>query len=190
MTNIQLSPGLLDGSDIDPRWSLGPFGLLKLMPAKAKGKRFEQIAQDIFERRGMTVDRPTNSDHDRIVDGVTCEIKGSTITKDSDDTFSFLQVRPAQDYQFLILETFWFDGTVKFHRIPKAEVHALVANRTFKPQHGGNNGNSGTYCYNGPVSAFDEWFWFEVKVTGQHTWTEDPSTWPDMTTLLDMKATA
>jgi hypothetical protein len=174
MTDVLLSPGLLAGCDIDPRWSTGPFGLLKLMPAKAKGKRFEQIAQDIFERRGMKVDRPTNSDHDRIVDGATCEIKGSTITKDSDDTFSFLQIRPQQDYEYLILETFWFDGTVKFHRIPKVHVHALVGDRTFKPQHGGNNGNSGTYCYNGPVSAFDQWYWFEVVVNGE----EDPTVRP------------
>ena len=162
--NLILDPSLLTGSEIDPRWSTGPFTGLKLMPAKAKGKRFEEIAATVFESRGMTVARPRNSDHDRIVDGATYEIKGSTITKDSDDTFSFLQIRPQQDYEFLVLETFWFDGTIKFHRIPKDIVHALVASRVFKPQHGGNLGNSGTYCYNGPVSAFDQWFWFEVKV--------------------------
>jgi hypothetical protein len=137
---------------------------IKLMPAKAKGKRFEQIAEAIFRQRDLTVDKPTNTDHDRIVNGDKYEIKGSTITKDSDETFSFLQVRPAQDYDFLILETFWFDGTIKFHKIPKASVYALVSSRVFKPQHGGNNGNSGTFCYNGNLDIFAEFFWFETKV--------------------------
>ena len=163
-STITLSADLLAGSDIDPRWATGPFVGIKLMPAKAKGKRFEQIAEEIFKHKGETVKKPINSDHDRIVGGQKFEIKGSTITKGSNDTFSFLQIRPAQDYDFLILETFWFDGTVKYHKIPKADVHALVANRTFKPQHGGNSGNRGTFCYNGDLGPFEPWFWFETKV--------------------------
>lgn len=163
-STLILDPRLLTGSEIDPRWARGPFTGLKLMPAKAKGKRFEEIAATVFESRGMNVARPRNSDHDRIVDGQSCEIKGSTITKDSDRTFSFLQIRPQQDYEFLILETFWFDGTIKFHRIPKADVHQLVADRVFKPQHGGNSGNSGTFCYNGTLDVFQPWAWFEVHV--------------------------
>jgi hypothetical protein len=161
---VRLSPELLSGSDIDPRWSTGPFALLKLMPAKAKGKRFEQIAESVFLASGHKVEKAVNSDHDRIVNGKKYEIKGSTITKGTDDTFSFLQIRPAQDYDFLIFETFWFDGTMKFFKIDKETVHKLVQNKIFKPQHGGNIGNSGTFCYNGNLDPFDDFFWFSVKV--------------------------
>ena len=161
---ITLSSSLLGANDVDPRWVTSPFFHLKTLAPKGKGKRFEQIAEAIFRQRDHKIDKPKNTDHDRIVDGAKFEIKGSTVTKGSDDNFSFLQVRPSQDYEFLVLETFWFDGTVKFHKIPKADVVALVANRTFVPQHGGNKGNSGTFCYNGNLQPFEQWYWFEVKV--------------------------
>jgi len=161
---IVLNSSLLSGAEIDPRWSNGPFLGIKLMPAKAKGKRFEEIAQSIFEMIGLTVTKPTNSDHDRIVDGKKFEIKGSTITKGSEDCFSFLQIRPAQDYQFLILETFWFDGTIQYYKIPKTEINLLIEKGVFKKQHGGNKAESGTFCYVGNLSPFSEYFWFERKV--------------------------
>lgn len=163
-TQITLAPELLAGSDIDERWNDGPFLAIKLMPAKAKGKRFEQIAEYVFKSRGHAVAKPTNSDHDRIVDGAKYEIKGSTVTKGSDDTFSFLQVRPAQDYDFLILETFWFDGTIQYHRIPKADLKSMIDAKVFAKQHGGNKAESGTFCYNGNLAPFSEYFWFSVKV--------------------------
>lgn len=165
-TTISLQKELLVGAEIDDRWFKGPFAQLKLLPAKAKGKRFEQIATQIFEQKQMKVQKSVNTDHDRIVDGVKIEIKGSTVTKDSDDRFSFLQIRPAQDYDFLVLETFWFDGTIKFYRISKQEIIELIEKRVFVPQHGGNNGKSGTFCYNGSLDCFEDYFWFEVKVNG------------------------
>lgn len=161
---IALSAELLAGSEIDSRWANGPFMGIKLMPAKAKGKRFEQIAEIVLRQVGHSVDRALNSDHDRIVDSQKCEIKGSTITKDSDDWFSFLQIRPDQDYECLILETFWFDGTLKFYRLSKPEIRALIERGVFKKQHGGNKADSGTYCYNGSMRPFNQYFWFETKI--------------------------
>lgn len=162
---ITLPSTLLAGSELDPRWAQGPFMGIKLMPAKAKGKRFEQIAEAILKRHGHSVDKPTNSDHDRIVDGEKFEIKGSTITKDTDDVFSFLQIRPSQDYDVLVLETFHFDGTIEFYRIPKSEIQSLIDTSVLKKQHGGNKANSGTYCYNGNMIPFKSYFWFKVLVT-------------------------
>jgi hypothetical protein len=165
MTNtIQLSLDLLGVNAIDPRWMTGPFSHLKSLAPRSKGSRMEKIAEEIFRQRGHTVTKATSTDNDRVVDGSKVEIKGSTITKNSDDCFSFLQIRPAQEYDFLVLETFWFDGTVKFHRIPKDAVLQYVADRVFVPQHGGNKGNSGTFCYNGNLAPFAQWFWFEIKV--------------------------
>jgi hypothetical protein len=164
MDIINLPIELLAKHDIDPRWLAGPFANLKALPAKGKGKRFEQIAQAILENRGHIVSRAINKDHDRIVDGCKSEIKGSTITKGSDDCFSFLQIRPSQDYEHMILETFWFDGKIKFYRMDKASVLALVAQKVFVPQHGGKVGNSGTFSYNGNLDPFLPYFWFEVQV--------------------------
>ena len=164
MDIITLPIELLAKHDIDPRWLAGPFANLKALPAKGKGKRFEQIAQAILESRGHAVARAANKDHDRIVDGRKSEIKGSTITKGSDDCFSFLQIRPAQDYEDMILETFWFDGTIRFYRMDKAQVSTLVSQNIFVPQHGGKAGNSGTYSYNGNLDPFQTFFWFEIKV--------------------------
>ena len=163
-TTVSLDNNLLGANDIDPRWATSPFFNLKTLAPKGKGKRFEQIAESIFRQRGFDIKKPTNTDHDRIVDGAKFEVKGSTITKGTDDCFSFLQIRPAQDYDYLVLETFWFDGTIKFHKIPKADIAGLIANRTFVPQHGGNKGNSGTFIYNGNLEPFEPWFWFEVIV--------------------------
>ena len=161
---ISLSSELLAGSDVDPRWANGPFMGIKLMPAKAKGKRFEQIASSILISRNHQVGRPDSSDYDRLVDGDKCEFKGSTITKGTDDVFSFLQIRPSQEYDYLVFETFWFDGTIKFHRIPKSQIQPMIEAGIFKKQHGGNKAQSGTYCYNGNLEPFAAYFWFEVQV--------------------------
>lgn len=163
---MKLDSSLLDGVEIDSRWSDGPFLGIKLMPAKAKGKRFEELAHYVLEKLGHKVIRAINTDHDRIIDGLKTEIKGSTITKGSDDCFSFLQVRPAQDYDCLLLETLWFDGTVKFHRIPKQDLVAMISNGIFKKQHGGNRAESGTYCYNGNLKPFEPYLLTEVKING------------------------
>jgi hypothetical protein len=161
---MKLPSSLLTESVVDERWSKGPFMNLKTMSAKTKGKRFEQIADFIFCEMGMEVRKAESSDYDRIVENHRVEIKGSTITKGSDDWFSFLQIRPNQDYDFLVLETFWFDGTVKFYRLNKKTVIDLIGAKIFKKQHGGSKAESGTFCYNGTMQPFEKWFWFEVKV--------------------------
>lgn len=155
---------LLNECSVDERWMSGPFFNLKALSAKTKGKRFEQIAHYIFEQKGFTVEKPSNTDHDRIVSGQKIEIKGSTITKNSDDCFSFLQIRPDQDYDFLVLQTFWFDGTIKFYKISKKTVINMIKNGVFKKQHGGNKAESRTFCYNGNTIPFEKNFWFEVKI--------------------------
>ena len=162
MRTVALAPELLSGDDLDPRWATGPFLGLKVLPPKAKGKRYEQIASRILAEYSHDVQPAINSDHDRVIDGVKHEIKGSTVTKNTDDWFSFLQVRPAQDYESLLLVCLWFDGRVDFYRLNKTSIKDLIEQRIFKPQHGGSRGNSGTFCYNGNMKPFSEFFWFSV----------------------------
>jgi hypothetical protein len=155
---------LLEDSAIDPRWMTGPFANLKSLSAKTKGKRFEEIAHYILNSKNFIVDIPENSDHDRVVNGSKFEIKGSTVTKGSDDCFSFLQIRPDQDYDTLLLETFWFDGTIKFFKLDKYVVMEMIQSGLFKKQHGGNKADSRTFCYNGTMKPFEQYFFFEVKI--------------------------
>jgi len=161
---IKLSEELLKGLDIDSRWYDGPFHYLKKLPPKAKGTRFELIAHAILKYNNCDVQPALSTNHDRIIDGFKCEIKGSTITKDTSDCFSFLQIRPDQDYHFLILETFWFDGTIKFFRINKNDLLLMIDKKIFSKQHGGNKAQSGTFCYNGNMTPFEKYYWFEVKI--------------------------
>lgn len=162
---MKLSSELLKGNDIDSRWFAGPFAQLKMLPAKAKGKRFEQISQELFEHKGHIVWKSKNSNYDRIVDGMEFEIKGSTITKGHDDYFSFLQIRPDQQYDFLIFVSFWFDGEIKVYKIPKEKVLDFISAGVFKKQHGGNDAESRTYCYNGTLEPFNSYFWFSETIT-------------------------
>jgi len=161
---MKLPNEFLDESLIDQRWSLGPFYNLKMLSAKTKGKRFEQIAQFIFEQKGLIVEKAKNTDHDLIVSGKKLEVKGSTITKDTDDCFTFLQIRPDQEYDFLVLETFWFDGAIKFFKISKEKVLDMIDAKLFKKQHGGNKAKSRTFCFNGNMNQFEDYFWFQVKI--------------------------
>ena len=47
------------------------------MSSKKKGKFFERMYQEYMEGKGNKVEKPENSDHDRKVNNVKKEIKGS-----------------------------------------------------------------------------------------------------------------
>lgn len=141
---------LLTEDIIDPRWESSPYYKLKLMKAKQAGSRYEKIAKNILEKLGHNVEKPTSTDHDCIVDGKKMELKGSMVNKGTDDRFSFLQIRPAQDYEVIGFLCIYFDR-VEFHTMTKDEVLAKIEQGVFGKQHGGNKANSGTYCYNGAI---------------------------------------
>ena len=145
-----IDQSLLTEDIIDPRWENSPFFKLKLMKAKQAGARYEAIAKNILEQLGHKVEKPTSTDHDCIVDGEKVEIKGSMLTKGSNDKFSFLQIRPAQDYEKVLFLCISFDK-VEVYTLTKAEILERIDSGIIKKQHGGNNANSGTFCYNGTI---------------------------------------
>ena len=98
----------------------------------------------------MSVTPPSSTEYDRVIDGLDTEIKGSMITKGSDDKFSFLQIRPKQSYDQVLFLAIGFDR-IELYTMTKAEVLDAIEAGIFKPQHGGKKGNSGTYCYNGTM---------------------------------------
>ena len=141
---------LITADIMDPRWEESPFFKLKCMKAKQAGSRYEKIVENIYTNAGVNVEPPESTEYDRFIDGKRTEIKGSMITKGSDDKFSFLQIRPKQSYDQVLFLTISFER-IELYTMTKDEVLDAIEAGIFKPQHGGKKGNSGTYCYNGTM---------------------------------------
>ena len=150
----------------DVRWENSVFKNLKTLGPKQKGKRFEQIIPHILTQMGENVGKRISSEHDFSVDGISCELKASTTTQGTDDQYSFLQIRPDQDYKVLVLATFCFDGTIEIYKVPKEDVLKMIEDKVFAKQHGGNKANSRTFCYNGTMAKFKDYLWYTGKFEG------------------------
>ncbi len=114
------------------RWVGSPFEWIMALPSRTKGRVGELLVENWLKEIGHRVGKPTNSGHDRTVDGRKVEVKVSTLWADN-DTYTFQQLRD-QDYEFVFLLGLspnrvdgWF--------APKEIVfeHAV-------PQHGGATG--------------------------------------------------
>ena len=158
--------GLIDSTLLqpeaeDPRYVNSPFRNLKPLHAKQKGKRFEMIVADVYKKLGHGVRKAENTDHDRIVDGYKNEIKGATLVKGK-QIFSFLQIRPDQDYEKMTFAMFYPDDLVMME-MNKAQIKKCIADGIFKKQHGGNKANSGTFCYYGNKETLTELGAIEIR---------------------------
>lgn len=149
MTNLinHIDPELLTEGAEDARYVNSPFRHLKQLHAKQKGKRYEEITESVLTRIGYIVSKPKSTDYDRIVNGKKVEIKGSTLNKGTDN-FSFLQIRPDQDYDLMYFSMFYPNEFV-IMAMTKKQIKENIDKKVFKKQHGGNKANSGTYCYYG-----------------------------------------
>lgn len=156
MTNLleYVDQSLLVEEDEDPRYTNSPFRHLKKMHAKQKGKRYENITECVLKNIGYIVSRPINTDHDRIVDGLKVEIKGSTLNKNTDH-FSFLQIRPSQDYDVIYFSMFYPDRLV-IMAMSKDKIKENISLNIFKKQHGGEKADSGTYMYYGTCESLEK----------------------------------
>jgi len=140
---------LLDEGVADVRYGGSPFEELKKLPPKQKGKRMELIVKCIFDKLGFLVEKPISSDHDAIVAHKFCELKGSTMVSTlTKPTFSFLQIRPLQDYDKIIFSMFYPHQLI-IMEMSKEDVILCVNDNVFKKQHEGKNGGGDTYCYYG-----------------------------------------
>lgn len=138
---------LLVEEKLDERYVNSPFKHLKNIPAKQKGSRFEKIVSNVLTKVGHTIQGPENSEHDRIINGVKTEIKGATLVKKKNH-FSFLQIRPEQDYQIMIFAMFYPNELVLM-KMEKEQITKNVELGIFKKQHGGKKADSGQFCYYG-----------------------------------------
>jgi len=142
-----IDPKLLEPEDRDTRYDNSPFKHIKAMGAKQKGKYYELITENVLSKLGYSVRKPENTEHDRIFNNIKTEIKGSTLNKNTDH-FSFLQIRPSQDYAQLMF-TMCYPDKLIIMKMDKEIVLQNIQNGTFKKQHGGNKADSGTYMYYG-----------------------------------------
>lgn len=149
-----IDPELLGADARDTRYDNSPFVHIKAMSAKQKGKAYELITENVLGKLGFTIDKPTNTEHDRIINGVKTEIKGSTLNKNTDH-FSFLQIRPAQDYSELMF-TMCYPHELVIMKMDKQTVFQCVEQNIFKKQHGGNKAESGTYLYYGNKETLEQ----------------------------------
>ena len=144
---------LLEAEIPDPRYIGSPFQNLKMMGAKQKGSRYEKITANVYSKMGCTVSRALSTDYDRLIDNVKCEIKGSTLSKDS-SAFSFMQIRPDQDYHKMIFSMFYPDKLV-IMEMDKKIVLDNISKGIFKKQHGGDNAESRTFLYYGNMETLE-----------------------------------
>jgi hypothetical protein len=133
--------------EVDIRYINSPFKHLKNMLPKNKGSRFEKITSDVYTKLGYNVEKSNDTSYDRLINKRKCEIKGSTLAKNT-DTFSFLQIRPDQNYDVMIFALFYPQELCLLEMDKKMICKHIDAN-VFKKQHGGNKANSRTYCYYG-----------------------------------------
>ena len=129
----------------DHRYEGKLFESFKNLPPSQKGKVGEAWCEEVMIALGSKVEPPESKDHDRIVDGRKAEIKSSTLNNGT-EVFSFLQIRPAQDYDFMILQAFLPDE-LRIFEVEKSVIRDLIDKKVIKPQHGGNDGNSGTFMW-------------------------------------------
>ena len=146
MINL-IDANLLIADEVDHRYINSPFMNLKLMHAKQKGSRYEMITECVLKKLGFDVKKPKSTEYDRIINNYRCEIKGSTLNKNTTN-FSFLQIRPDQDYDKLVFSMFYPDELV-IMEMDKEIILKNIASGVFKKQHGGNKAESRTYCYYG-----------------------------------------
>jgi hypothetical protein len=147
---------ILKEDAVDP-YTDSAFKQFKSLSSKKKGKFFEMLYQEYMEGKGNTVTKPDNSDHDRKVNGIKKEIKGSFLWG-TGTHFRWQQIRPGQDYDDMVFVCV-FPDRVEFYEADTQTVTAAVEVQDEKGnwiynQHGGKRVNSGTFCLDGFPSDF------------------------------------
>ena len=149
-----LDPKLLAEDVQDTRYANSPFRALKTLGPKVRGARYEKITIALMKALGHDYGKRTSTDSDARFDGVEFEIKGSMLGKNSDQ-FSFLQIRPNQNYDSLMF-TMLYPDRVVIMTMTKDQVKHNVEQNVFKKQHEGKTGLGATYCYYGNQQTLSE----------------------------------
>lgn len=118
-------------------WEGSPFYWIKSRPSRSIGAIGEKLVAGWAATKNFDVTRPSNRDHDRLIEGLKVEIKFSTLWIDR-PTYTFQQLRD-QDYDYcFLLGVSPFDAQAWF--VPKAEI-SYDRPPELVPQHGGSRGS-------------------------------------------------
>tara|TARA_B100001175_G_scaffold233827_1_gene200254 strand:+ start:1085 stop:1621 length:537 start_codon:yes stop_codon:yes gene_type:complete len=150
---------VINNRDIDP-YADSQFKPIKDLSSKRKGRFFEVLTEEYVENLGWKVSKPTNSDHDTIINGKKVEIKGSFLwVVDGQLThYRWQQIRPSQDYEVMIFLAV-DPKNIRFYAADKQEVADFVtvqdSNGNYPyNQHGGMTVNSGCFRIDGYPKDF------------------------------------
>ena len=86
-------------SDDDSSWEGSPFAWIRRRPPRSIGAISENIVAEFFAARGFDVTRSSDTDSDRIINGLRTEIKFSSLWESG--TYTFQQIRD-QNYDVLV----------------------------------------------------------------------------------------
>ena len=150
----------LDAQMFDP-WHNTPYEKYRFVGNKQKGAWGEQIASRIFEKMGCEVEPPTNTGHDRIIDGKKVEMKFSLAQMNSktqeiqNDLFMMNHVSEDKDWEYLLfIGVNDVQSNIEFRRmvLSKSKFVELIRDENqpfFKRQQGGAKIKNDDWICNG-----------------------------------------
>ena len=152
--NYPIYNDVINNRDIDP-YSDSKFRPIKNMTSKRKGRFFEQLTEHYAINQCWKVSKPTNTEHDTIINGKKVEIKGSFrwVVDGELKEYRWQQIRPSHDYEYMVFLAL-DPRKCEFYCGSKQEVTDFVtiqdSNGNYPyNQHGGVSMNSGTYMIQG-----------------------------------------
>ena len=136
-------------------WANSKFESFRNIPSpKSKGAQGEKLVSQIFEQLGYEIEKPLNSDHDRIIGGYKTEIKLSTTWNETLFNWTWQQIRD-QDYERIIFvginpnECYVYWAT-------KEDLRKHILGQDQHRQHAGKDGGQELYWIQG--SGRQDWF--------------------------------
>jgi len=158
-------------------WSDSDLSIYPPLGPKQKGSFGEKYVEGFMRVGGSVVSPPTNSGHDRVVDGYKTEIKFSLASSNTkaglklidEDSFTFNHIAIGKDWERFIFFGINPDETnpnIRGGNLTKPEIRAFYMNKrdfvnhmrkvgkhcsVFKPQQGGKKANNDDYIVTGDI---------------------------------------
>ena len=121
------------------------------MNPKQKGMFGELYVSKLMIQNNHSVEAPTNTGHDRIIDGHKTELKFSLASKGVPDCFTINHISICKDWDRLIFTGINVDGNNRMYWMDKTDFISNINsdNRIFNYQQGGKTGKNDDYMIMG-----------------------------------------
>lgn len=121
---------------------------------RSKGAEGERLIEEFMISTGHKVERAKSSDYDRIISGYKTEIKTSTTWNNTENKFTWQQIRN-QDYERIIFLGI-NPNNIKIYWASKTDLIKYVFSVDYFRQHAGKSGKQELYWLQG----IDKLDWF------------------------------